>query len=82
MGTGTATMLGREAPPLSLPDTDGDAHELPPAGEAPALRSAGRGSWTGLGWAWAFLDWKYVPSWSKLPGSFHSRWAKSSQSWP
>lgn len=36
MGTGTATMVGEEAPPLGLPDTDGTTHALPARGEAPA----------------------------------------------
>jgi len=36
MGTGSATMVGREAPGLELPDTDGETHRLPAGGEAPA----------------------------------------------
>ena len=37
MGSGNATMVGSQAPPLSLPDTDGAAHELPAPGEAAAV---------------------------------------------
>jgi peroxiredoxin len=37
MGTGTATMVGQAAPDLALPDTEGATHELPAAGEAPAM---------------------------------------------
>jgi peroxiredoxin len=36
MGSGTATMVGRQAPALSLPDTEGTEHALPAAGQAPA----------------------------------------------
>ena len=36
MGSASATMVGREAPELELPDTDGQVHRLPPAGDAPA----------------------------------------------
>jgi peroxiredoxin len=36
MGTGTATMVGREAPALELPDTDGEVRRLPATGEAAA----------------------------------------------
>jgi len=36
MGSGTATMVGREAPALELPDTEGVTQGLPAAGEAPA----------------------------------------------
>ena len=36
MGTGTATMVGSEAPALSLPDTEGTLHDLPAPGAAPA----------------------------------------------
>ena len=36
MGTGTATMVGSEAPQLSLPDTEGNTQELGPAGDAAA----------------------------------------------
>ena len=35
MGTGTATMVGRRAPELELPDTSGERHRLAPS-EAPA----------------------------------------------
>src|SRR3712207_788774 len=34
MGSGTATMVGNQAPTLSLPDTDGAVHELPGTGAA------------------------------------------------
>lgn len=34
MGTGTATMVGNQAPPLTLPDTAGTRHEI--VGRAPA----------------------------------------------
>lgn len=36
MGKGTATMVGQLAPPLELPDTDGEVNTLPLPGEAPA----------------------------------------------
>lgn len=36
MGTATGTMLGQQAPPLELPDTEGAVHSLPKSGEAPA----------------------------------------------
>jgi peroxiredoxin len=36
MGRGTATMVGKPAPRLELPDTEGEVHTLPLAGEAPA----------------------------------------------
>lgn len=36
MGTATGTMLGVQAPPLELPDTEGATHALPEQGEAPA----------------------------------------------
>src|SRR3954464_5927161 len=36
MGSGTATMVGEQAPGLALPDTEGPTHEVPAAGEAPA----------------------------------------------
>jgi len=36
MGTGTATMVGKLAPPLELTDTEGRSRSLPVAGEAPA----------------------------------------------
>ena len=36
MGSGTPTMVGREAPPLELRDTDGNEQQLPAPGEAPA----------------------------------------------
>jgi peroxiredoxin len=32
----SATMVGAQAPPLELPDPNGDVHALPRAGEAPA----------------------------------------------
>lgn len=32
----TGSMLGRQAPPLELPDTEGKAHSLPAPGKAPA----------------------------------------------
>ena len=36
MAHATATKVGETAPPLELPDTDGQLHTLPRAGEAPA----------------------------------------------
>ena len=36
MARATATKVGEPAPPLELPDTDGDVHALPAPGEAPA----------------------------------------------
>lgn len=36
MGKATATMVGALAPPLELPDTDGEMHTLPMPGEVPA----------------------------------------------
>jgi peroxiredoxin len=36
MGSGTATLVGSPAPELSLPDTEGTEHALPPDGQAPA----------------------------------------------
>jgi len=36
MATGTATLVGAQAPPLELPDTAGDVHALPAPGETPA----------------------------------------------
>jgi hypothetical protein len=36
MGTGTAKMVGNEAPALSLADTEGTRHDLPASGTAPA----------------------------------------------
>jgi AhpC/TSA family len=36
MSSGTATMVGEQAPPLDLPDTSGAAHALPASGDAPA----------------------------------------------
>jgi peroxiredoxin len=36
MAQATATMVGREAPVLDLPDTGGERHGLPERGEAPA----------------------------------------------
>lgn len=36
MARGGATMVGREAPPLELPDTEGTTRSLPGSGEAPA----------------------------------------------
>ena len=36
MSSGTATMVGEQAPPLDLPDTAGAVHSLPAPGEAPA----------------------------------------------
>jgi peroxiredoxin len=36
MGRGSATKVGRPAPALELPDTEGSVHTLPMAGEAPA----------------------------------------------
>ena len=36
MGSGTATMVGKRAPALGLPDTEGTDHGLPEEGQAPA----------------------------------------------
>ncbi len=36
MARATASMVGRPAPPLELPDTEGDTRVLPAPGEAPA----------------------------------------------
>ncbi len=36
MAQATATKVGDRAPALELPDTEGDIHTLPAAGEAPA----------------------------------------------
>ena len=36
MAKASATMVGRQAPRLELPGTDGETHALPPAGEASA----------------------------------------------
>jgi peroxiredoxin len=36
MATGTATLVGQSAPGLELPDTEGNTHALPEAGEAHA----------------------------------------------
>ena len=36
MARASATMVGELAPPLELPDTGGEVHRLPGAGEAPA----------------------------------------------
>jgi hypothetical protein len=36
MGTGTATMVGKQAPGLALDDTSGERQALPPAGTVPA----------------------------------------------
>ena len=35
MGSGTATMVGNQAPPFSLPDTEGNLHEFSSAGDRP-----------------------------------------------